>query len=101
MWNLLLMQTAATGVLRIGETVSLGAIATHQAETAVRWVGHPASWPVNLVYAWRNDVGPSRYDLLSVNAFLGDPAPMGASMSGWTMRSLWATDGMRLSATAR
>ena len=74
LWNLTLIHTANTGVLRIGETVSLGTIATHQAETAVRWFGHPFSWPVNLVYAWRNDVGPSAYDLLSVNAFLGDPA---------------------------
>jgi Dolichyl-phosphate-mannose-protein mannosyltransferase len=73
-WNLTLMQTAATGFLRIGETVSLGAVASHQAAAAVRWVGHPFSWPVNLLYSWRNDVGPSAYDLLAVNAFLGDPA---------------------------
>lgn len=74
LWNLTLMQTASTGLLRIGETVSLGGIASHQAATAVRWVGHPFSWPVNLVYGWRNEVSPSAYDLLSVNAFLGDPA---------------------------
>jgi hypothetical protein len=74
LWNVTLMQTAQSGMLRIGETTSMGTIATHQAETAVRWTGHPFSWPVNLLYAWRNDVGPSSYDLLGVNAFLGDPA---------------------------
>lgn len=74
LWNLTLMQTAQAGALRIGETTSMGAIGSRQAETAVRWIGHPFSWPVNLLYAWRNGVGPSRYDLLRVNAFLGDPA---------------------------
>jgi hypothetical protein len=74
LWNLTLVHTAATGVLRIGEATSMGALATHQAETAVRWMGHPPSWPVNLLYAWRNGVGPSEYDLLRTNAFLGDPA---------------------------
>jgi hypothetical protein len=74
LWNLTLMQTAATGALRIGETTSMGTVASRQAETAVRWIGHPSSWPVNLVYAWRNGVGPSQYDLLGANAFLGDPA---------------------------
>lgn len=74
LWNLTLMQTAATGALRLGETTSMGTIAARQAATAVRWVGHPFSWPVNVLYAWRNDVGPSAYDLLGVTAFLGDPA---------------------------
>jgi hypothetical protein len=74
LWNLTLVHTAATGSLRIGETTSMGAVAAHQAEAAVRWIGHPPSWPINILFAWRNGVGPSEYDLLRVNAFLGDPA---------------------------
>lgn len=73
LWNLTLMQAAQSGVLRIGEAVSMPVIASHQASTAVRWVGHPFSWPINLIYAVRNEVSPSRYDLLGVNRFLGDP----------------------------
>jgi hypothetical protein len=73
LWNLTLMQAAQAGVLRIGEAVSMQTIAGQQAATAVRWLGHPFSWPVNLIYAIRNDVAPARYDLLGVNRFLGDP----------------------------
>jgi hypothetical protein len=73
-WNLTLMHAAVTGRLRIGEGVSMGVIAQHQASAAVGWFGHPFSWPVNLIYAWRNRVPPSSYDLLGVNRFLADPA---------------------------
>lgn len=38
-----------------------------------RWIGHPFTYPVSLIFAARNDVPVSAYDLLGVNRFLGDP----------------------------
>lgn len=73
LWNLTQMSIAQAGILRIGEAVSFGDTMAAQARTFHAWFGNPFTYPTSLVYALRNGVSPSRYDLLSANRFLGDP----------------------------
>lgn len=73
LWNVTLMVVARSGVYRLGTIVSFGDLAEEQARVAQSWMGHPASWPANLIWAAANGVGPSRFDLLRPNRFLGDP----------------------------
>lgn len=73
-WNLSLMAVARSGAYRIGQIVSFGDLAAGQASAVHRWVGHPASFPVNVFWALANDVSPAQFDLLRPNRFLGDPA---------------------------
>jgi hypothetical protein len=65
----------ASGVAgRFGGSVpqSFGELAVDQARTLSRWVGHPFSYPANLVYAAREGVAPFRYDYFAF-PMLGDP----------------------------
>ncbi|GMV20574.1 MAG: hypothetical protein AMXMBFR57_05230 [Acidimicrobiia bacterium] len=73
LWNVTLMAVARSGVYRLGTIVSFGDLAAEQARVAQSWMGHPASWPANLIWAAANGVGPARFDLLRPNRFLGDP----------------------------
>jgi hypothetical protein len=73
-WNLTFMQLAATGVFRIGQPLEFDRIAGEQAKAIHQGVGHPFSWPVNLLYALRNRVAPWRFDVLRTHRFLGDPS---------------------------
>lgn len=73
LWNLSFMAVAVRGAFGIGDLVSFGVIGSEQAQTIHRWIGHPFSWPVNLVWALRNGVSPGRYDLLGAGRFLADP----------------------------
>ena len=72
-WNLALMSAAQDGIVRIGESVSFGHAASAQARALHRWFGNPFTYPASLVFALRNGLPPSRYDLLRVNRFLSDP----------------------------
>ena len=72
-WNLTLMESAVGGALQLGAPNSFGAIAGRQATTLHRWLGHPFSYPANLVFALRNGVTPAEADMLWPNRFLADP----------------------------
>jgi hypothetical protein len=72
-WNLTFMNAALTGRVRIGEPLAFAPLAGEQVATIERFVGHPFSWPANLIFAARNGVSPSEYDLLFVGRFLADP----------------------------
>ena len=72
-WNLTFMGAALDGSVRIGEAIAFGPLAAHQAASVVNRVGHPFSWPVNLLFAWRNGLSPADYDLLEGQQFLTDP----------------------------
>jgi hypothetical protein len=73
LWNLTLMKAAQDGQVRIGEAVSFGEAGAYQARAFHRWFGHPATYPVSLLFAARNRLPIGAYDLLSANRFLGDP----------------------------
>lgn len=73
LWNLTFMAAAVGGNVRIGEAISFRRLAAAQAATLESWLGHPFSYPANLLYALRHGVRPERYDLLGPNRFLGDP----------------------------
>ncbi len=72
-WNLTFMSAALDGVVRLGEPVAFAPLAGRQAGQVERWIGHPGSWPVNLLFAVRNGVSPADYDLLWPLRFLSDP----------------------------
>jgi hypothetical protein len=72
-WNLTLMSAANEGVFRIGTTVSYGDTFAAQGRAFHRWFGNPFSYPASLLFAVRNGVPPSSYDLLRTNRFLADP----------------------------
>ena len=72
-WNLTFMNAALTGRVRIGEPVAFAPLAGEQIQTIERFVGHPFSWPANLVFAARNGISPSDYDILFAKRFLSDP----------------------------
>ncbi len=63
-WNVTLMSVARTGGFGIGQPLVFSDVAARQAETLHGWIGHPWSYPANLVYAASNGVAPSRFDLL-------------------------------------
>jgi hypothetical protein len=73
-WNITLMAVARAGVYRLGQPVSFGDLGAAQTSIVHDWIGHPPSYPANLVYAVRNGVAPARFDLLSPGRFLGDPS---------------------------
>lgn len=73
LWNLSLMSAAHDGHVRIGESISFGEAAAHQARAIHRWFGHPFTYPASLFFAARNDVPIGAYDLLAANRFLSDP----------------------------
>lgn len=72
-WNLTLMSAAHDGRVRLGEAVSFGDAGAAQARALHRWIGMPSTYPASLLFAWRGDVSPADYDLLSPNRMLGDP----------------------------
>jgi hypothetical protein len=94
LWNLTQLSIAQAGILRIGEAVSFGDTMAAQARVFHRWFGNPFTYPTSLVYALRNGVPPSRYDLFSANRFLGDPlTPYGrldiGSNDEWFVEDGW------------
>lgn len=72
-WNLTLMESAVGGALQLEAPNSFGAIAGRQATTLHRWLGHPFSYPANLVFALRNGLTPAEADMFWPNRFLADP----------------------------
>jgi hypothetical protein len=70
-WNLTFM---AVLVPEFGMTSPrrMGVVAARQAETLHRWIGHPFSYPANLLWAGRNGVAPFRYDTANFT-FLSEP----------------------------
>ena len=73
-WNVTLVAVARSGAYRIGQIVSFGDLAAAQATVAHAWIGHPPSFPMNVVWAMTNGVAPSRFDVLRPGRFLGDPS---------------------------
>jgi hypothetical protein len=71
-WNVTFMQASLTGRFPVGESVSFEQLAGEQAAMLERWAGHPFSYPVNILFALRNDLSPTQYDQLGVDRFLGD-----------------------------
>lgn len=74
LWNAALMGVARSGRYRIGQPVSFGDVGAWQADEIHGAIGHPPSYPANLLYAARHRVAPGRYDLLRTSRFLGDPS---------------------------
>jgi hypothetical protein len=72
-WNLSLLSVANSGLVRLGEGVSFGEVQAQQARALHRWIGNPFTYPASLLFALRNGVAPSNYDLLAANRFLSDP----------------------------
>jgi hypothetical protein len=72
LWNVTAMAAAMAG--RFGGSVpqSFTDLAVEQAHTLSRWIGHPFSYPANLIYAAREGVAPFRYDYFAF-PMLGDP----------------------------
>ena len=108
-WNITLMAVTREGGHRIGEPVSFRQLGERQAHVLHGWIGHPASYPANLVYAARNRVSPAAYDVLAPLAWLGGTDRRGGTDmggddglfidSGWHAREMdgdrsfrWATD---------
>ncbi len=94
LWNLTLISAAHDGVFRLGTAVSFGDTAAAQGRVFHRWFGNPFTYPASLLFAARNDLPPSRYDLLSANRFLSDPLrPYGrvdvGSEDGWLLEDGW------------
>jgi hypothetical protein len=73
-WNLTFMEAALGGLVKLEEPVPFQALAGRQASTLERWLGHPFSYPANLVFAVANRRPPSDYDTMWASRFLGDPA---------------------------
>jgi hypothetical protein len=94
LWNLTLMSAAEDGVFRLGTVVSFGDTAAAQARAFHRWFGNPFTYPASLLFAFRNDLPPGRYDLLSASRFLSDPLrPYGrvdiGSDDEWLLEEGW------------
>jgi len=92
-WNLTFMAAALKGRVLIGEPVAFAPLAGEQAATLGRIVGHPFSWPANLIFAARNRVAPSEYDLLFATRFLSDPKRPYGRIDVGSEDGLWLEDG--------
>ena len=93
-WNLTLMSVAQDGLVRLGQSTSFGDTMAPQARAFHRWFGQPFTYPASLMFALRNGLSPGKYDLLSGNRFLGDPArPYGrvdvGGDDGWLLEDGW------------
>jgi hypothetical protein len=93
-WNLALMSAAQNGIVRLGDPVSFGDTSAAQARALHRWFGNPFTYPASIAFALRNGLPASRYDLLGVNRFLGDPKqPYGrvdiGSGDEWVIQDGW------------
>jgi hypothetical protein len=64
LWNVTLVGVTRAGGHRSGEPVSFGDLGANQAAMLHDWIGHPPSYPANLIYAARHGVAPGRYDVL-------------------------------------
>ena len=73
LWNLTFMHASIFGAFPVGESISFERLAAYQAASLERWVGHPFSYPANLLFAARYRLTPSEYDLLGTDRFLSDP----------------------------
>ena len=74
--------------------MSFGDTGAAQARAFHRWFGNPFTYPASVLFALRNDVSASRYDLLSANRFLSEPLrPYGridiGSDDGWVLEGGW------------
>jgi hypothetical protein len=74
LWNTTFMSAALSGAFGVGELISFSDVGGAQARVLHRWIGHPFSWPVNVLWAIRNGESPGRYDLLGAGRFLSDPS---------------------------
>jgi hypothetical protein len=72
-WNVTAMATAVAGRFGGSAPQSFTDLAVDQARTLNRWIGHPFSYPANLIYALREGVAPFRYDYFAF-PMIGDPA---------------------------
>jgi hypothetical protein len=93
LWNVTLMAVTRAGGHRIGEPVSFGDLAARQAATLHDWIGHPSSWPANLLYAIRHRVSPGRYDVLMPGRFFADAARREERIDIGTDDSVYLEDG--------
>jgi hypothetical protein len=66
------------GDYRLGEPQSFAALDAAEARTWHGWIGHPPSYPGNLIAAAWNGVSPARVDLLSANRLLAGGAAEGS-----------------------
>lgn len=73
-WNFTLMEAALGGALSMDGPNAFGGLAGRQATTLHRWIGHPFSYPANVLYALRNGVSPAEADQLWPARFLANPA---------------------------
>jgi hypothetical protein len=73
-WNFTLMESAIGGALQMDTPNAFGALAGRQAATLHRWLGHPFSYPANVLFALRNGVSPAEADQLWPMRFLADPS---------------------------
>jgi hypothetical protein len=72
-WNLTCMAAALDGAFYLSSPRSFGQVGAEQARVLHRWIGHPFSYPMNLLHAARYGVAPARWDQLAF-VFLADPA---------------------------
>ena len=94
LWNVTLVSVAQEGLFRLGTPVSFGDTAAAQSRAFHRWFGNPFTYPASLLFAARNRLAPSAYDLLNANRFLGDPLrPYGrvdvGTDDGWLLGEGW------------
>ena len=78
LWNIGLVGLGQRGDYRLGEPQSFAALDAAEARTWHGWIGHPPSYPGNLISALWNGVSPARIDLLSANRLLPGGAAEGS-----------------------
>ncbi len=100
-WNLTFMNAALTGRIQIGDPLAFAPLAGEQVATIERVVGHPFAWPVNLLFAARNGVSPSEYDLLFAGRFLSDPTRPFGRIDVGSDDGLWIEEGWNRAERAR
>jgi hypothetical protein len=93
LWNLTFMNEALAGRVRIGEPVAFAPLAAEQVATIERVVGHAFSWPANFIFALRNGMSPSEFDLLFARRFLSDPTRPYGRVDIGTDDGLWLGEG--------
>lgn len=93
LWNMVLVGVTKAGGHHIGEPVSFGDLGAAQAETMHDWIGHPPSYPANLIYAIRHGVAPGRYDVLRPHRFFANTSRRSESIDIGVRDEIFLQDG--------
>lgn len=92
LWNALFMEQYRRRLLPSDDTVSFARVTSNSAALLSSFVGTPAAWPANWLFASRFETTPDRWDAVSAVRLFGDPVARAAVIEVGDDASVFAPD---------